>query len=349
MKRLAGLLTTLGALFRQSPVVLPLASVVAIVMVLISEASYWQSMRTLNDISTALDGNETAQIAASLAALRQSLQLGRVGVALLSALSLVAMVMYLRQKHALAGQQRLQHAFMQTERDRLETEVALRTAELTELAQHLLTAREEERSRLARNLHDELGALLTSAKLDAARIKSRLAGTAPEALERLAHLVTTLNSGIAMGRRIIEDLRPSALSNLGLVATLEILAGDFAQSAAVAVHCDLAPVPLNEAVELVVYRFVQEALTNIGKHARAREVWLVLNHCDGAVHVSVRDDGLGFERSALHGSTYGLLGMRFRIEAAGGRMSLQSAPGQGTLIDVVLPSADDATATSDAD
>jgi signal transduction histidine kinase len=114
------------------------------------------------------------------------------------------------------------------------------------------------------------------------------------------------------------------------------------------VHCDLAPVPLDQAVELVVYRFVQEALTNIGKHAKAREVWLVLKHCDGAVHVGVRDDGLGFDRASQQGSTYGLLGMRFRIEAAGGRMSLQSAPGQGTWIDVVLPGASEATAKPEA-
>ena len=104
---------------------------------------------------------------------------------------------------------------MQAERDRLEIDVARRTAQLTELTQHLQTAREDERNRLARNLHDELGALLTSAKLDAARIKSRLAGMAPEALERLAHLVETLNASIALGRSIIEDLRPSTLGQPG--------------------------------------------------------------------------------------------------------------------------------------
>ena len=116
---------------------------------------------------------------------------------------------------------------VQAERDRLEVEVIQRTAQLTELTQHIQTAREDERHRLARNLHDDLGALLTSAKLDAARIKSRISTAAPEALELLAHLVGTLNSGIALGRRIIEDLRPSALSNLGLAATLEILAREF--------------------------------------------------------------------------------------------------------------------------
>ena len=166
---------------------------------------------------------------------------------------------------------------MQAERDRLELEVAQRTAQLTELTHHLQTAREDERSRLARDLHDELGALLTSAKLDAARIKSRLAGTAPEALERLSHLVETLNSGIAMKRRIIEDLRPSALGNLGLVAALEILAREFAEQSGIAVHHALEPVPLEADAELVVYRLVQEAITNIAKYAKAKQVWVSLS------------------------------------------------------------------------
>lgn len=103
-------------------------------------------------------------------------------------------------------------------------QVAERTAELTELTRHLLNAREVERNRLARNLHDDLGALLTSAKLDVARLKPRLGSGSPEALELLAHLVGKLNACVALGRNIIENLRPSALSNLGLVTALEILA-----------------------------------------------------------------------------------------------------------------------------
>jgi signal transduction histidine kinase len=114
----------------------------------------------------------------------------------------------LRQTAALRSQQLELKRSVQAERDRLEAEVGQRTAQLTDLTRHLLTAREDERNRLARDLHDELGALLTSAKLDAARVRSRLAGSAPEALERLSHLVETLNSSIALGRRII-DLRPS--------------------------------------------------------------------------------------------------------------------------------------------
>jgi len=296
-----------------------------------------EQMDAIRKLSAELLERESRNVAAGRNDIYQTLLLSRLGVALLSAFSLLALVLYLRQSAALDRQRQEQQHLVQAERDRLEVEVAQRTAELTELTHHLQTAREDERSRLARDLHDELGALLTSAKLDAARIKSRLAGTSPEALERLSHLVETLNSGIAMKRRIIEDLRPSALSNLGLVAALEILTRQFAEQSGITVDHALEPVPLEADAELVVYRLVQEAITNIAKYAKAKRVWVRLATLAGQVQVSVRDDGVGFDISAQPSSAHGLMGMRFRVEAEGG--TLQSAPGQGTLIQVSLPAA----------
>lgn len=273
-----------------------------------------------------------------------TLQGRRLGMALLTAISLLALYFFLRRSHELKQQQQQLKDIVQAERDRLEIEVAQRTAQLTDLALYLQTAREDERNRLARNLHDELGSLLTSAKLDAARIKSRLAGTAPEALERLAHLVQTLNQSIALGRSIIEDLRPSTLGNLGLVATLEILAREFAAQSSISVECALSPVKLDANAELMVYRLVQEAITNISKYARARRVWVNLAARDGQVEVSVRDDGVGFDVATPAKSAFGLLGMRFRVEAEGGRLTVVSAPGQGTQLQVSLPESGTASA-----
>jgi len=296
-----------------------------------------EQMGAIRALAAELLAQEATKVSTGRNELYSTLLVGRIGVAALSAVSLLALFLFLRQTSALRQKQlELKHTVL-VERDRLDDEVKRRTVQLTELTRHLQTAREDERNRLARNLHDELGALLTSAKLDAARIRSRLAGTAPEALERLAHLVETLNKSIALGRSIIEDLRPSTLGNLGLVATLEILTRDFTERSGLQLHCTLAPVQLDEAAELTVYRLVQEAVTNISKYAKARQVWLSLASRAGRVEVSVRDDGVGFDPATQPRSAYGLVGMRFRVESEGGTLTVQSAPGQGTLVQASLP------------
>lgn len=296
-----------------------------------------EQMDAILAIISELLNQETRHVADNRSELKQTLRLNRVGVALLSVLCLLALYRVLRQPFALERRQQEQRRQVQAERDQLEIEVKKRMAQLTELTLHLQTAREDERHRLARDLHDELGSLLTSAKLDAARIRSRLAGSAPESLALLANLVGTLNSSIALGRRIIEDLRPSALSNLGLVATLEILTREFAEHSGVKVECSLNPVALDAKAELMVYRLVQEAITNITKYAKASQVWVDLKTNDHRVEISIRDDGVGFDTSVPPSSAYGLAGMRFRVETQGGILAVVSAPGQGTLIHAKLP------------
>jgi len=296
-----------------------------------------EKMEAIRQVGAELLAHQSQNVTASRSDLINTLILNRVGVAALSAISLLALLLYLRKSAALVRHQLELKQHAQMERDRLEVEVAQRTSQLTELTHHLVSAREDERNRLARNLHDDLGSLLTSAKLDAARIRSRLVGTTPETLELLSHLVGTLNSGITLGRRIIEDLRPSALSNLGLVATLEILAREFADHSGVDVQCALEPVDLDVNAELMVYRLVQEAITNITKYAQARHVWVTLSKQDNHIEVSVRDDGVGFETTKKLESKYGLIGMRFRVEAEGGVLHVTSLPGNGTTIRAILP------------
>ena len=280
---------------------------------------------------------ETRRLQDSKNEVADILLFSRVGVALLSAISLFLVLMNMRHNHAFKAQQDAHQLAMHAEQQRLQSEVERRTVQLVELNAHLQTAREDERHRIARDLHDELGALLTAAKLDVARIRSRLGTTAPEALERLNHLVTTLNAGIAMKRRIIEDLWPSALSNLGLVATLEILGRDFSKSAGIPVHFALQPVQLTANAELVIYRLVQEATTNIAKYAGASNVWFSLAKTAGQVEVTVRDDGAGFDIQQVGKTAHGLLGMRFRVEAEAGRLEVLSTPGNGTTVRALLP------------
>ncbi|HUP08023.1 MAG TPA: CHASE3 domain-containing protein [Caldimonas sp.] len=283
---------------------------------------------------------ESERIAKEQESVNQTLLLNRIGVTAMTALSLLALFMYLRQTAALDRQRAVQQQVIQAERDNLEAEVAARTAQLKELALHLQTVREDERSHLARELHDELGALLTAAKLDAARLKSRLGPMmTPEVRERMAHLNEALNNGIALKRRIIEDLRPSSLSNLGLAAALEILVREFSTRMELAVDCDLQPVSLGPDAELTVYRLVQEALTNIAKYAKAKHVTVKVGAEDGRVVVTVCDDGVGFEPSLPRLTAHGLLGMKFRVESEKGEMTIDSAPGRGTAIRAVLPEA----------
>jgi signal transduction histidine kinase len=299
------------------------------------------SVEDLRQLRTEWVTSEANYIVDKRALMVDSLNAIRVGVVALGIISLLALFYYLRQSIELDKQQQAQKDVMRLERDRLASEVANRTSQLTELTQHLQSAIEDERLRLSRNLHDDLGALLTSAKLDAARIKSRLSGDAPEALELLSHLVGTLNSGIALGRQIIEDLRPSALSNLGLGAALEILTREFSINSGVQVCSDVTSTALDPSVELTVYRIVQEALANILRHASAKKVWVsVLNKPEGAT-VTVKDDGVGFEPRTIRKSAYGLLGMRFRVESQGGKLTVSAQKGHGVTVCAVIPPVSD--------
>ena len=280
---------------------------------------------------------ESDKVAVGRKGVYQTLLLNRIGVSAMTALSLLALFMYLRQTTALVRQRESQKRELQAERDQLETEVARRTQQLTDLAKHLQNVREDERNHLARELHDELGALLTSAKLDVARLKSRLGAMTPEVADRIKHLIEALNGGIALKRRIIEDLRPSSLSNLGLVAALDILVKGFDERFEGRIVTELEPVSLTPSGDLTVYRLVQEALTNIAKYAQAKTIRIELRTESSQVHVAVTDDGVGFDTARVRSTAHGLLGMHYRVEAEGGRMTLDSTPGSGTRIEVLLP------------
>lgn len=268
---------------------------------------------------------------------RQNLQLSRIGIAIMALGGLLAFYMYLLQTRALLNSGIREQESLKRERDQLDLQVRERTANLAELATHLQNVREDERGHLARELHDELGALLTAAKLDVARLKSRLTPTQPEALERVAHLTETLNHGIALKRRIVEDLRPSSLSHLGLVASLEILAREFEERSGISLTTDLESVELGGSAQLTVYRLVQESLTNIAKYAGASQITVSLQNQGGYALVEVQDNGKGFDVQKIAASSHGINGMRHRVEAAGGKLTVTSDLGTGTRVYAALP------------
>ena len=150
-------------------------------------------------------------------------------------------------------------------------------------------------------------------------------------------LESGLNSGIALKRRIIEDLSPSTLANLGLVAALEILLREWRERSGVEVHSALEPVRLTASAELTLFRLVQEALTNIGKYAAANRVEVELTARNQRVLVRVRDDGAGFDTGRQPISAHGLLGMKYRLESEGGELVVDSSLGSGTTLSAILP------------
>lgn len=269
--------------------------------------------------------------------INSSLLLSRIGIAAISLSGLLAFYMYLLQTKALLVAGKREKFSLLNERDRLEAQVRDRTAKLAQLATYLQEVREDERGHLARELHDELGALLTAAKLDVARIRSRLGSNLPEANERIEHLISTLNSGIALKRRIVEDLRPSSLSHLGLVASLEILAREFAERSGIDIQTSLESVELGGSAQLTIYRLVQESLTNMGKYARATHADITLRNTENWVSIDVRDNGQGFDLDKVAATNHGLAGMRHRVEATGGKLLVESRLGQGTHIVANLP------------
>ena len=199
--------------------------------------------------------------------------------------------------------------------------------------------REEEKSRVARELHDELAQPLIALKMDTIWVRDNVAA-APEAVAaRLSDMVELLDRTVAATRRIAEDLRPPLLDDLGLVPAIEWLVSKFTQRCGVA--CKLSvdeELELQEPYATAVFRIVQESLANVAKHAGASEVAVVIDKVPGAVTLTVRDNGCGFATAAPRKpQSLGLMGLRERAQLLKGKVTIESAPGQGTRVEVYIP------------
>ena len=223
--------------------------------------------------------------------------------------------------------------------ERLESEVEKRTGELSSLSAFLQTNSEREKAALARELHDELGGILTPAKMDLAWLQGRL-GADAEYGERMNRLAKLIDQGIDLKRRIIEDLRPSLLDHLGLASALQWYVEEACKSANL--ECDLR-VPdglerLPGDLEIALYRVVQESVTNIVKHAHAKCINLALDRTAKGLRVTISDDGVGIaDLETAKKLSHGLAGMSHRIRSVHGTFDIRSHPGHGTRIDVFVP------------
>jgi signal transduction histidine kinase len=223
--------------------------------------------------------------------------------------------------------------------EKLEGEVEKRTGELSSLSAFLQTNSEREKAALARELHDELGGILTPAKMDLAWLQGRL-GSDPEYGERMNRLATLIDQGIDLKRRIIENLRPSLLDHLGLASALQWYVEEACKSAnlecTLKIENNLERLPGD--LEIALYRLVQESVTNIVKHARAKKMELTVDRTAKGLRVVIADDGVGIaDVEMAKKMSHGLAGMSHRIRSVHGTFDIRSHPGHGTRVDVFVP------------
>ena len=274
---------------------------------------------------------------------RQSIrqfELARVTTVFLAVAALLLLVIAIAQKHKRQLLLEQLDEMLRSENQKLENQVQTRTQELTNLATYLTTLQERERHKLARELHDELGALLTAAKLDADWIERKLPPESRDALaDRLGRLRQNLVSGITLKRRITNNLRPALLHELGLIQALNALVEEYRQDGDAHVLLDLpeALPELDEALGLSLYRIVQEALTNIRKYAQAREVRISLLREDACLRLCIEDDGVGFDPDSPKLARHGLAGIKHRVYTHGGTLDIRTAPGEGVRLLASLP------------
>ncbi len=246
-------------------------------------------------------------------------------------------------------------AILQQQSHALQVEIAERTAveaelrasqeQLRELSAHLQSAREEERARLARELHDELGQVLTALKMDLTRWSRRFTHAASDpdqaaTLGEVQDMKQLADDAINSMRRILKELRPVELDTLGLMPALDSHVQDFQNRTGIEAHfvTDVNDLPFESTCALALFRIVQESLTNVARHARATRVDVILVRDESRLVLEVRDNGEGMTTREPHARGHmGIVGMRERVLLLGGSLEIQGSPQQGTTVVVSIP------------
>jgi PAS domain S-box-containing protein len=219
------------------------------------------------------------------------------------------------------------------------TEVKKAQNQLRRLSASIMAGQEKERAAIARELHDELGQVLTALRMDSVWMAKRLDDQDPQAARRARDMCRLIDKNIEDVRGMAIRLRPGVLDDLGLVAALEWYTTDIERRSEILCTFDHHGIPaLGEGVATAAYRIAQEALTNAVRHARAAEVSVVLHSDDRRLVLTVQDDGQGFDMAAVSESEgIGLAGMRERANLVGGRLRVRSSPGEGTEVRLEVP------------
>ena len=243
----------------------------------------------------------------------------------------------LKQAHA-----DLEERVRERTRDLDEANIRLRRSgeEMRKLAAYIQDRIEEERSRLAREVHDELGQNLTALKMGLSRLPKLVPAGADTATEKIDSLMGIIDQSIMTVRKITGELRPVQLDDLGLVAAVQWYVRQFTAVTGIPVTCSIEPenIDLDKERNTALYRVFQESLTNVARHARASSVRVDLRETGDGVELAVRDNGVGIAKKSLEDpSSFGLMGMRERVIAIGGKMIVSGRPGKGTDVRVLCP------------
>ena len=227
-----------------------------------------------------------------------------------------------------------------SERTRREEELRQSRRRMRELASHLETAREEERTRIAREIHDELGQALTALKMELHWCIQRLPKSDNVLVEKASSLSALIDTNVQLVQRISSELRPGLLDNLGLSAAIEWQAGQFQDRTGI--ECDIVCEPedivLDQSRSTAIFRIFQEALTNIARHANAGKVEITLKQTPAGVDLEVSDNGVGITDGQISDTgSFGLMGIRERAQSLGGEVRISGVRNRGTTLSVHVP------------
>jgi signal transduction histidine kinase len=270
----------------------------------------------------------------------QDISFARLGMQVMTAFTVALLLVVWLLARRDAQQREVRRRMAVEDKRRLESEVEDRTAELSELSSYLQKVREDEKSKLARDIHDELGGILVSAKMDVAWVEERMKHKDSEIAAKLERALQALDDGVQIKRRIIEELRPTLLDNLGLAAAIDWQVHEICDRAGLA--CTVATPSDDSMIEpqvsIALYRILQEALTNIIKYAKASSVNVDLGVTADTVTLLIEDDGIGIPEDAQNNLlSHGIAGMRQRVRALHGDFSIGRRAEGGTMIEVNVP------------
>jgi signal transduction histidine kinase len=299
-----------------------------------------QTMDEIVSVAGMLQSRESVELSAAADRWRSDLLWSRAFTAAGAVLNIGLVLLAMRLVYGDMRRRAQQATDLRDQKQELERQVAERTRDLTALSTHLQEVSEQEKSALSRELHDELGGLLVAARMDLSWLQQRLPTSNPAIEQRFKRIHESLSAGVDLKRRVVEELRPTLLDNMGLFAALRWQFKETCRRSGL--ECT-ETMPETEpkfdpVASIGIFRVGQEALTNILKHAGAKSADLLVKITDDSFVLRIADDGRGIAANRLRiSASHGLASMRHRVNALGGTWHLTSPDSGGTVVTVVIP------------